>query len=139
MLSCATVSNVMEPAGFVEVQPEAQSVTQQPLPSPTKAVSAEDAPQLPLIVPSGEAAAYNGQWVIVRIERAYCSYHPEIDGQPTFCNDQPYPDHDFTLLVWEQDWSYMDGACLLVRGQVEMFEGKAEIIATSPNQVSECE
>lgn len=139
MLACAVAQDVVQPAGLVEIQPVTEAATQQPLASATIEIwPTETQPALSL-VPSGEASAYNGQWLIVRIERAYCSYHPDIDGQPTFCNDQPYPQHDFTLLVWEQDWSHLDGLCLLVRGQVELYQGKAEIIVDNPNQVSECE
>lgn len=89
-------------------------------------------------VPSGQAAALARQEGIVRIERASCSYHPDIDGQPTFCNDQPYPNHEFTLLVWGEDWRFLDGKCLLVQGDIDLYEGKPEIIADSLDQVFEC-
>lgn len=89
-------------------------------------------------VPSDQAAALAREEGIVRIERAYCSYHPDIDGQPTFCNDQPYPNHNFTLLVWREDWSFLDGKCLLVQGDIDLYEGRPEIIADSLDQVYEC-
>jgi hypothetical protein len=139
MLACSNVNRTLQPAGIAEVQPLTPESTKSPEPiEPITSQLTIDEPSL-LIIPSAEASAYNGQWVIVRIEHAYCSYHPDIDGQPTFCNDQPYPDHNFTLLVWEQDWGYLDGLCLLVQGQIELYQGKAEIIAEGPDQVSECE
>ena len=92
-----------------------------------------------LIVPSEEAAAYIGEVVRVRIENAVCTYRPDVNGSPTFCNDKPYPNHTFTLVVWGQDWSYLDGGCITVRGEVQEFEGKPEIVAESTDQVSLCE
>ncbi len=82
---------------------------------------------------------YVGQTTTVRIDRAYCSYRADINGQPTFCNDAPYPNHDFTLLVWGSDWSDYDGHCLLVSGYVSRYKGKPQIIAESRSQVSLCD
>lgn len=87
---------------------------------------------------SGQAGSYAGEYLSVRINRAYCSYQPSIEGSPTFCNDAPYPNHDFTLLVWESDWSSLDGACLIVTGLVTIFQGKAEIVVSSTSQVAYC-
>ena len=86
----------------------------------------------------GETGSLAGQSVTCRIERAYCSYHPDIKGEPTFCNDYRYPNNDFTLLVWGQDWSDYDGRCLEVTGFVSRYEGKPQIEAVSRSQVSLC-
>ncbi len=84
------------------------------------------------------ALAGAGTFVTCRIGRAYCSYRPDINGEPTFCNDAPFPTHSFTLLVWGQNWSDYDGGCLLVTGEVTRFEGKPQIVATSRSQVGTC-
>jgi len=84
------------------------------------------------------ALAGAGTFVTCRIGRAYCSYRQDINGDPTFCNDAPFPSHSFTLLVWGQNWSDYDGRCLLVTGQVTRFEGKPQIVATSRSQVETC-
>lgn len=89
-------------------------------------------------VSSGTAHQYIGMTKTVRVANAYCDYRPDIDGQPTFCNDRPYPTHDFTLLVWGQNWEYLNGGCLLVTGKIAMYDGKPQIVATSRSQVSEC-
>ena len=78
------------------------------------------------------------QIVTVQVDRAYCSHRPDIDGRPTFCNDAPYPTHDFTLLVWGQDWSDYDGRCVCAHGEVVLYEGKAEIVLESRSNVSLC-
>jgi len=89
-------------------------------------------------MPCSDAGRYLGKEVICMIRRAYCSYRPDIKGSPTFCNDAPYPGHEFTLLVWEQDWSEFDGECLLVTGILSRYKGKLEIIAESRSAVQRC-
>jgi uncharacterized protein YraI len=76
--------------------------------------------------------------VTCKIRRAYCSYQPTTSGQPTFCNDLPYPNHQFALLVWGSDWSDLDGYCLIVSGYMDRYAGKRQIVATSRLQVSFC-
>lgn len=89
-------------------------------------------------IPAEEASGYYGSVILVRLDRADCSYRPNVNGEPTFCNDQPYPNHNFTLLVWGQDWSFLDGRCLLVEGEVVEYEGIPEIEAEDLSQVSYC-
>lgn len=79
-----------------------------------------------------------GTAVTCRIGNAYCSYRPDVNGSPTFCNDAPFPNHSFTLLVWGQDWSDFDGQCLLVTGKITRFRGKPQIEATRRSQVEFC-
>jgi len=83
--------------------------------------------------------AIPGTFVTCQIARTHCDYRPDVDGQPTFCNDAPFPGHSFTLLVWGEDWSDFDGRCLLVTGEVVRFRGDPEIIATSRSQVEFCQ
>ena len=91
------------------------------------------------IVPSGFSASYAGQYKVVKVNRAYCDYRPDVSGQPTFCNDRLYPNHDFTLVVWGQNWEGFDGSCLLVSGEISVYDGKAQIVALSKSQVGYCE
>jgi hypothetical protein len=79
-----------------------------------------------------------GENVTCIIQKAYCSYKPSIKGNPTFCNDAPYPNHNFTLLVWGQDWTKFDGECLNVTGYIHLYKGNPQIEATSESQVRIC-
>jgi hypothetical protein len=94
--------------------------------------------QLVDIVPSEDAGEHVGEVIIVRIEKAFCSYRPDVTGAPTFCNDQPYPNHTFTLITWGKDWTDLDGRCVYIEGEIEEYEGKFEIIADSRNQITPC-
>jgi hypothetical protein len=85
-----------------------------------------------------DAGSLVGQTVTCRMQRPYCSYRPDVNGAPTFCNDAPYPGHTFTLLVWGEDWSRYDGVCIDVTGLVVRYKGKPEIVADDPSQVSPC-
>ncbi len=85
-----------------------------------------------------QAYKYVGSWQTCKIIRAYCVFRPDVNEDPTFCNDAPYPNHDFTLVVWGQNWSDYDGKCLIVSGYISMFEGKPQIVAESRSQVSSC-
>ena len=127
----------------------ASAITQTPKPSPTKTKTTRPSPTFtpkktstPLIIPTNDiilcsnAPAYTN--VICKIRRAYCSYQPSTSGQPTFCNDFPYPNHQFTLIVWGSDWSDLDGYCLIISGYVDKYAGKPQIVASSRSQVSFC-
>jgi hypothetical protein len=81
---------------------------------------------------------FAGSRLTCRISRAYCSFHPDVDGDPTFCNDAPYPNPGFTLLVWGQNWSDYDGKCLIVSGYISVYRVTPHIIAESRSQVSNC-
>ncbi len=80
-----------------------------------------------------------GTTVVCRIALAHCSYREDVSGSPTFCNDAPYPTHEFTLLVWGEDWSDFDGRCLIVTGYLSRYQGQPQIVAESRSQVSFCD
>ncbi len=80
-----------------------------------------------------------GQFVSCKIDRAYCEYLPNTNGAPTFCNDAPYPNHNFTLIVFGQDWSDLDGQCIIISGTISMYDGKPQIITTNRAEISKCQ
>lgn len=85
-----------------------------------------------------EVLDYVGSKIRVKVESAQCSFQENINGSPTFCNDQPFPNHNFTFLVWEEDWSHLDQTCVVVEGLVELFQGKPQIEVRDPEQVTNC-
>jgi len=126
------------------------AITQTPRPSPSKTKTIKPSPTFtprktstPFIFPTTDitlcsnAPLYTN--VKCKIRRAYCSYQPTTSGQPTFCNDFPYPNHQFSLLIWGSDWSDLDGYCLIVSGYMDRYAGKRQIVATSRLQVSFCQ
>ena len=105
-----------------------------PTPPPTSP------PTLPPTTPAYDdcARAEAGTFTTCQIQLAQCDFRPDISGEPTFCNDAPFPSHSFTLLVWGEDWSDYDGKCLVVTGEVTRFRGLPQIVATSQSQVANC-
>jgi hypothetical protein len=105
-------------------------------------VSATNIPGSPFsrhMAPCFEMADRIGDNVSCRMERAYCDYLPALEGSPTVCNDRPYPDQIFALVVFGQDWSDYDGQCLIVSGFLEINRGALQIQAFNRSQVSYCE
>jgi hypothetical protein len=90
-------------------------------------------------VASDQAINYVGEFISVRLESAQCSFQASINGTPTFCNDLPFPNHNFTFLVWGQDWSAFNKTCVVVEGLVELYQGKPQIEVTSQGQVANCD
>lgn len=86
-----------------------------------------------------DAADHVGEYLQVRVETAHCTYRAGVNGTPTFCNDQPFPNHNFTFLVWGQDWSYLDQTCVIVQGVVDIYQGKPQIEVSSIDNVSNCD
>ena len=81
---------------------------------------------------------YIDQFTTCKIPKAYCTYRPDVRGKPTFCNDAPYSERNFALIVWESDRSDLDGKCLLVTGCVSLYDGIPEIIGRGGWQISDC-
>lgn len=104
-------------------------------------VSATNIPNAPFtryVVPCFETASRLGEHISCKMERAVCDYLPTEDGSPTFCNDRPYPDHNFALIVFGEDWSHYDGQCIIVSGYLEIDRGVLQIQASKGSQVSYC-
>ena len=88
---------------------------------------------------SANARDYLGQVACVRVEVSHCAYMPYINGSPTFCNDQPFPEHDFTFLMWGVDLSHLDQSCVLVSGEIVEYDGKPQIVVESEEQIILCD
>lgn len=144
VIACARVEQPITPAASPTAGSSpvlSTSIPTSPTPEivPSIEIEIEEEPTetLEYILPA-DAGNYLGQQVTVILPSPSCSYKEFINGSPTFCNDKPYPDHTFTLLVWGEDWSFLDGKCLLVTGEVSEYEGKYQIIATDLSQVAFC-
>lgn len=79
-----------------------------------------------------------GNYVKCILPIAYCTYQSTASGKPTFCNDENYPNHNFTLVVWGEDWSDYDGKCIIINGTVSIYQGKPQIEAFGRSQISSC-
>jgi hypothetical protein len=104
-------------------------------------VAATIQPQAPLtqyVTPCFETASRIGDHISCKIGRAICDYLPTVEGSPTVCNDRPYPDHNFALVVWGKDWSEYDGECIIVSGYLKIDKGVLQIQAAQRSQVSYC-
>lgn len=86
-----------------------------------------------------ETADWIGDRVSCKMEKAYCDYLPALEGSPTFCSDRPHPDHTFTLIVFGEDWSELDGQCILVEGYLKIVGGALQVHALDRDQVSPCD
>ncbi|MEN8242734.1 MAG: hypothetical protein ABFS17_12480 [Chloroflexota bacterium] len=126
------------------------------LPLADSVVSSEDAVATPTLQPaptdppadppidvewidSASAGEHLGETITVRVEISHCDYKPGINGEPTFCNDQPYPNHLFTYLIWGEDWSHYDQSCVLVSGEIVEYDGKAQIELKNEEQIILCD
>ena len=128
----------------VSLAPATKIPTSKPLPTATRRnLAIASSTSVPLLRPYGRPCSEMddqvGEYVTCRIERAYCDYLPAVNGQPTFCNDRPYPNHKFQMVVFGQDWSDLDGECLAVTGILETYNGRLQILAEIRSQVSPCE
>jgi DNA/RNA endonuclease YhcR with UshA esterase domain len=66
-------------------------------------------------------------------------------GQPTFLNlGKPYPNQVFTAVIWGSDRSKfgspetsLNGKQVCVRGRIQLYRGKPEILVHDKDQLSE--
>ena len=122
-------------AKAVPTQKLPPTATRKPLIFSTSTPKAIANPFMPLCSDVGDRI---GERLSCKVPRAYCDYLPSVDGSPTFCDDKPYPNHEFQLVVFGEDWSDFDGSCLVVSGYLDTYRGKLQIQATSRSQVSYC-
>lgn len=90
------------------------------------------------MMPCSDTVDRIGDQITCKLEKAYCDYLPSLEGSPTSCNDRPYPDQTFTLLVLGRDWSEYDGQCLVISGYLEVSRGALQIQALNRSQISSC-
>jgi hypothetical protein len=135
-------TRVVDPSSFPATATAEPTPTQLPSPTPipthTATITPTTPPEVEAPISCSEAGSAVDQTITCRIEQAYCSYHPEIQGSPTFCNNAAYPGHSFTLLVWGEDWSQFDGQCLDVTGVVTVYDRKPQIETKTLSQVRVC-
>ena len=94
-------------------------------------------------ISAAEAANHEGESARVCGQVASAKYATETRKQPTFLNlDRPYPNHVFTALIWGSDreaFPYapegLQGKRICVKGVIELYKGKAEIIVSGPEQI----
>ena len=67
---------------------------------------------------------FEGIKVICKVDRLYCSYAPASTSYLTSCTDAPSPNEKFTLQIWHEDWTYLDGRCVVIQGTLSMFADK---------------
>jgi hypothetical protein len=108
----------------VHIDLQISSTPTDPPPSATPTVPVTDTPEQ-----VRECKDFSTGLVTCRIQQAFCSYHPSSKGKPTFCNDGKYPNYQFTYLVWGKDVSFLDGHCIIVNGEIEIYKGKLEIVS----------
>jgi micrococcal nuclease len=92
---------------------------------------------------SSEAGAHVGETATVCGVVASATYATRVHGAPTFLNlDRPYPDHPFTIVIWETDRSAFGepevayaNRSVCVTGKIDTYRGKPQIVARDPSQI----
>lgn len=92
---------------------------------------------------SDQAAKHVGEFAQVCGVIAGTYYARSSNGGPTYLNfDKPYPDNEFTVIVWRKDRKNFPNkpellsqhkAC--VTGTIEIYRGKPQIVAKQPEQI----
>lgn len=90
-----------------------------------------------------QAAEHIGEVAQVCGVIAGSRYAQNVRGRPTYLNfDEPYPDNDFTVIVWGRNRNNFPSppellldhkAC--VTGRIESYQGKPQIEAQRPEQI----
>ena len=111
------------------------TVPSKPLPAP---ISQSD------VISTEEASKFIGKIKTVCGEVVSCNYAAQSRGKPTFLNlDKPYPTQLFTIVIWGSDRNkFKDppevvykGKKICVKGMIETFRGKPQIIVNDPSQL----
>jgi len=105
-------------------------------------ILAAETPLPQVIQPCANIANLLNSTVTCKIEIAYCVYLPDLEGSPTLCANEPYPNQLFQFVVFGEDWSEYTGRCMIVTGLLESyFDGQAgllQIVGHDRSQVSSC-
>lgn len=94
-------------------------------------------------ITAAEAASHVGESTKVCGRVASAKFATETRRQPTFLNlDRAYPNQIFTALIWGADraaFPYapesLQGKRICVKGLIELYKGKPEIIVTFSSQI----
>ena len=94
-------------------------------------------------ISAADAASHVGESTKVCGVVASAKYATGTRKQPTFLNlDRPYPNQVFTALIWGSDRSAfpyapegLQGKRICVKGVIEVYKGRPEIIVTGPSQI----
>lgn len=114
--------------------------TDTPTPTPTPT-------EEPDCVGPYEAEGFVGQRTTVCGVVVDASYRPDVNSDPTFLNfAEPFPDAPFVVVVWGEDRPAFDpppeeeflNEFTCVFGLIALHDGRPEIKATSPEQLSIC-
>jgi hypothetical protein len=96
----------------------------------------------PSAVLSTRAGQVVGRRVTIAVARVTASYQPNTQGQPTFLNDAPSPNHIFTAVVWGTDRKQFQpapeswqGKGVCVTGEVELFQQRPQMAVSVPSQL----
>ena len=92
---------------------------------------------------ASEAGAHLGETATVCGVVVSAKYATRVHGAPTFLNlDRPYPDHPFTIVIWETDRSAFDrpevayaDKSVCVTGKIETHNGKPQMVLRDPSQI----
>jgi hypothetical protein len=104
---------------------------------------AEEAQEGPLQLYAHQAAGHVGEAALVCGVIASTRYAHGTYGAPTYLNfDKPYPENEFTVIVWGRDrdnFPYkpedIKGHQACVYGRIDEYRGKPQIIAVRPEQI----
>ncbi len=96
------------------------------------------------MVRAHEALEHAGEYAMVCGVIADARHARDSRGEPTYLNfDKPYPEQEFTAVVWGRDRKRFDpapethvGAKACVYGKVERYKGKAQMVIGRPEQLS---
>jgi micrococcal nuclease len=95
------------------------------------------------VLTTGQARAHIGEVATVCGVVASTKYATRVHGAPTFLNlDRPYPDHPFTIVIWETDRSAFGepevayaNESMCVTGKIDAHRGEPQIVARDPSQI----
>lgn len=96
------------------------------------------------IVRAHEAIEHRGEYAMVCGVIADANYLEDSRGGPTYLNfDKPYPDHDFSAIIFEKNRKNfkvapetLAGYKACVYGKVKVYKGKAQIEIVKQQQLS---
>ena len=96
------------------------------------------------MVRAHDAIKHVGDYAMVCGVIASANHIRRSRGEPTYLNfDKPYPEHDFTVVIWGKDRRHFDvmpeklkGYKACVYGKVETNRGRAQMVLTRQEQMN---